>query len=767
MQLIITEKPKVAEKMAYALADGPVEKKKGKGQVSYYLVHRKGEDIAISPAVGHIYSLAEKTKTSGYPSFDIGWRPAYEVEKDSGYTEGYIKTLEMLADKADEVIVACDYDIEGSLIGYNALRFACGKKDGKRMKFSALTKEDLEEAYEGRSELDLPNALAGEARHVLDWYYGINLSRALMSAIRAAGKFQIMSIGRVQGPALKLLADREKAIAAFVPVPYWELTCGIDGVKFKHEKDRFDKKEEADGACKASESGPHAIEKIEKKPFEQQPNPPFDLTSLQVEAYRQFKFAPTATLQMAQALYEASMISYPRTSSQKLPAKLNLQKIIAQLGNQADYAPLCSRLVSEKRFKPLEGKKEDPAHPAIHPTGQNGVVGEKERKLYDLIVKRFLACFAPNAVRESQKVAARCGTQGYNTSGSRTTSNGWFDFYRPYVKLEEVTLPPWQVGQQVKAGEFAVEEKKTQPPKRFTPASVISELEDHDLGTKATRAVVVDTLFKRGYLAGRGSIEVTGFGLKVAETMGKYAPEIMDEELTRGIEKEMEAIQEKHISPEAVIEDGKKILVKTLEHFRLSERDVGMDLSAALSGARAEANKLGPCPKCGKDLRKIQSRFGKQFVGCSGYPECKQTYSLPQMALIEPLGTLCEKCKTPQIKVIRKGKRPFTMCLDMACETKKDWGTHQSSVRLESEVKATSPPTTTMYKPIEKKTPITPSSGAPAQPAFFKGTGAGSPAPEIKVAKKPKAPAKKAEARPKADKAGKPPAKPKAAKKSD
>ncbi|MDE1798660.1 MAG: DNA topoisomerase I, partial [Candidatus Micrarchaeota archaeon] len=630
--------------------------------------------------------------------------------------------LEMLADGADEVIVACDYDIEGSLIGYNALRYACRKKDGKRMKFSALTKGDLEDAYEARSDLDLPNAQAGDARHKLDWYYGINLSRALMSAIRAAGKFQIMSIGRVQGPALKLLADREKAIAAFVPVPYWELACAIDAVKFKHEKDRFDKKEEAVAAMAASEKGPHAIEKIEKKPFEQAPNPPFDLTSLQVEAYRQFKYAPTATLQMAQALYEASMISYPRTSSQKLPEKLNLAKIIAQLGHQAEYAPLCQRLISEKRFKPLEGKKEDPAHPAIHPTGQGGSVGERERKLYDLIVKRFLSCFAPNAVRESQKVVAKCGCEKYNTTGSRTASPGWFEFYKPYVKLEEVTLPAWQAGQAVNAGSFAVDEKKTQPPKRFTPASVISELEDHDLGTKATRAVVVDTLFKRGYLSGKTSIAVTAFGLKVAETMGKYAPEIMDEELTRGIEKEMEAIQEKHIHPDTVIEDGKKILIKTLEQFRSREHDVGMDLSAALSGARAEANKLGPCPKCGKDLRKIQSRFGKQFVGCSGYPECKQTYSLPQMALIEPLGTLCEKCHTPQIKVIRKGQHPFTMCLEMSCETKNDPSLNRGSVRLESEVKASAPaaakpallPTggPAAYAPIEKKTPSAPAAGA-------------------------------------------------------
>lgn len=142
MQLIIAEKPKVAEKIAQALAEGPVLREKGKGQASYFIVRRKGVEIAIAPAVGHIYGLAEKNKTGyTYPVFEIEWKPAYEADKDSDYTKGYVQTLEMLGKKADEVIVACDYDIEGSLIGYNALRYACKKteKEGRRMKFSALT----------------------------------------------------------------------------------------------------------------------------------------------------------------------------------------------------------------------------------------------------------------------------------------------------------------------------------------------------------------------------------------------------------------------------------------------------------------------------------------------------------------------------------------------------------------------------------------------------------------------------------------------------
>ncbi|MFA5108298.1 MAG: DNA topoisomerase I [Candidatus Micrarchaeia archaeon] len=682
MKLIIAEKPKVAQKIADALSDSSVQRKKGKGQSYYFEFEKNGENIAVAPAVGHLYSLEESKKSNTYPVFDIEWRPAYEISKDSDYTKGYVQTIEMLAKDADEIIIACDYDVEGSLIGYNAMRYAGHRDVGTRMKFSSLTKEDLVNAYTERGDLDLANALAGESRHILDWYYGINLSRALMSAVRSTGKFQVMSIGRVQGPALKLLAEKEKSIKAFIPTPYWELTCEIDKIRFKHEKQKFTDQNEAKTTFELSKNPPQKITEITKKPFIQKPNPPFDLTSLQVEAYKQFKFPPQQTQAIAQTLYENSMISYPRTSSQKLPAKLGLDKIILILSKQAAYAPLCQKLIHKKLFTPFEGKKEDPAHPAIHPTGQHAAVGAREQKVYDLIVKRFLSCFAPDATRESQKVVALCGTQNYTTNGARTIENGWFEFYAPYLKLEEVTLPAWTLGQAVNATDFKMEEKMTQPPKRFTPASIISELEDRNLGTKATRATIIETLFKRGYLTGTKSIEVSSFGLSVANVMDKYAPEIMDEELTREIEKEMEAIQEDPIHAKNVVENGKKILTKTLEKYKPHEKDVGKELTGGLADARAEASQLGPCPTCKTGtLRKILSRNKKWFAGCSGYPNCTQTYPLPQMGLIESTGKACEHDGSPIIKVIRKGKRPFEMCVAVGCPSKASWGAYKKPLQ--------------------------------------------------------------------------------------
>ena len=246
MELIVAEKPRVAEKIAMAIGED-VQKKVHNG-ISYYEGTNGGNEFVVAPAVGHIYTLIEKEKSRNYPVFDIEWVPSYVASKEAAYTKPYVELLQKLGRKADVFVSACDYDIEGSTIAYNVFRFTTTIREGRRMKFSALTKEDLAEAYANRTDFDYSNANAGEARHILDWYYGINLSRALMGALHAAHRYRVLSIGRVQGPALSMLSDLEKDIRAFVPVPYWELTAMIKDVEFTHTKGRFDNEPDADAS---------------------------------------------------------------------------------------------------------------------------------------------------------------------------------------------------------------------------------------------------------------------------------------------------------------------------------------------------------------------------------------------------------------------------------------------------------------------------------------------------------------------------------------
>ncbi|MFH1285506.1 MAG: DNA topoisomerase I [Candidatus Micrarchaeota archaeon] len=671
MQLIICEKPSVAEKLADAISGGKASRKKA-NEITYYMVERDGKEIAVAPAVGHVYGLKQKTKGREYPVFDIEWVPSYKVNKDSGYTKGYLKNLEELGEEADEIVNASDFDLEGSLIGYNIIRYACGGKPAKRMKFSALTQDDLIEAYENMQELDVNNAKAGETRHMLDWFYGINMSRALMGAIRKSGAYRVMSIGRVQGPALEMLAKRERDIKEFKPEPYWQIYAYCRKVEFLHERNRFEKKEDADVAFKNSRYD-GVVESVTKREFKQPPNPPFDLTSLQVEAHKVFGFSPAQTLEIAQTLYENTFISYPRTASQKLPEKLNLPKIIGALAKNEKYAQLANKLIEEKRFKPHEGSKEDPAHPAIFPTGVAGKLGEREMKVYDLIVRRFLACFAEPATRESMNVKLLLGTEHYGATGVHTVNEGWIAFYKDYLRLEEVTLPEFKEAEKVRVDKLEMKEKKTEPPKRFTEASIIQQLEKRSLGTKATRANIIETLYKRGYVINK-SIEVTPYGLSVCGTLEKYCPEILDEELTRKFEEEMEGIQEGKIDMNAVLEEGKQALVVLLAKFKEKESAIGVELNSGLKTTEMQKNTPGKCPKCGQNLRIIFMRGGRRFVGCTGYPKCRNTYPLPGMGMITTTKKVCEKCKTPIIKVKMSKRRAFEMCLFPGCETKKNWG---------------------------------------------------------------------------------------------
>jgi len=224
-ELIITEKPNAAKKIAEALADGkPVKKVENK--VAYYDITHNGKDILVGCAVGHLYGVAEKNKGKwSYPIFDTEWVPSAQVNKGAAFTTKYLNVLKKLGKQAKTFTVATDYDIEGEVIGYNVLKHACKQNDANRMKYSTLTTDELIESYEKKQKtLDWGQLKAGLTRHEMDWLYGINLSRALTLSIKkATNQFKLLSSGRVQGPSLKILVDKENEIAAFVAKPYWEL----------------------------------------------------------------------------------------------------------------------------------------------------------------------------------------------------------------------------------------------------------------------------------------------------------------------------------------------------------------------------------------------------------------------------------------------------------------------------------------------------------------------------------------------------------------
>ncbi len=662
-ELIITEKPSSAKKVAEALANSkPIKRQQGK--VVWWDVTHGDKDITVVSAVGHLYGVAETKGTKKgwtYPVFDIHWEAL-----DKTGSEAYVRVIEKLAKKADDITIATDYDIEGEVIGYTILTYACKRKDGNRMKYSTVTIPDLRKSYDTKAKtINWGQAMAGKTRHELDWYYGINLSRALTLAVKSTGSFKLLSSGRVQGPALKIIVEKEKEIRAFVPEPYWELTflstVKKEPVNAACVENPFSAQNVAEDYLKNSQ-GKAQVQNVESKQQQSAPPHPFDLTTLQTEAYRSLRINPRETGRLAQDLYTAGYISYPRTSSQVLPEEIGFKQVLNELAKQAAYKPLVQMLLKQKTLQPNNGKKTDPAHPAIFPTGVvPKALGTRAQAVYDLVVRRFLATFATPAVRETQFVTIHKGKGVYVARGTHTVVQGWQEFYGRHVKLDEETLPEMKIGDALD-GDVELVKKMTQPPRRYTAASIIKELEKRGLGTKATRADIVENLYQRGYVDDQ-SITASELGLVTIDTLSKYAPEITDEQLTKEIEEDIEHIREGTVQPEKVLTTAKGHLTKTLAHFKKHEKEIGLVLRDAERTAQDKRSVLGPC-LCGGTLQIRIGKFGR-FIGCTLYPECRNTYAVPQKGMLKPLGKMCPQCKLPMVKL---GSREY--CISMQCPAK-------------------------------------------------------------------------------------------------
>ncbi|MEM3730654.1 MAG: DNA topoisomerase I [Candidatus Bathyarchaeia archaeon] len=683
--LIITEKPDAAQRIASALDKGGKAKKLEDNGVPYYIAKRDREIIVV-PALGHLYTVAEeRSGRNYYPVFNFRWVPRYMAERGAKQIRTWLETISKLASEADMFIDACDYDIEGSIIGYCILKYACNNKENiaKRMKYSTLTKEELEKSYaELLPHLDFALIEAGRTRHEVDWLYGVNLSRALTIAAKEwSGKYATLSTGRVQGPTLRFLVARERAIRCFVPTPYWSIKAEVEiaGSVFeaKYEKDVIEIKKEADAVIEACKGKTGVAEKIEVKRFQQMPPTPFDLGALQSEAYGLFGYTPMRTSNIAQRLYLDALISYPRTSSQKLPPSINYEAILRSLSRVTEYRKLTAELLAKPELKPNEGKKEDPAHPAIYPTGNlpERVLDVSEKNVWDLIVRRFMAVFGDPAIRQSVKVSINIAGHRFILRGRQTLEEGWLRFYQPYVRSEEVLLPPIEEGQEINVKRVILEDKFTKPPPRYNPGSLLKRMEEAEIGTKATRAEIIQTLYDRKYVREERMV-VTDLGFEVLEILKKYCPTVVSIKLTRELEEKMNKIQMNNGKRESVLLDAVEILKPVVEELKEKEREIGERLSKAVKQSRLEERTIGTCPLCntGKLMTLYSRKTGKRFVGCTNYFKglCKASFPLPQKGSVRPLGKNCRGCGWPTVQVRIKGTRPWTLCFNPECPLKEE-----------------------------------------------------------------------------------------------
>jgi len=680
----IAEKPQAARRLAFALDEKNKPQNKRLKNVPVYICERDGKKIVIAPAVGHLFTLTSIGKTWNYPVLDYEWVPSHVANKNAR-TKNFVDVFKSLAKGADDVIIMTDFDREGEVIGYLILKYLIGKDNAGRMKFSTLTRRDIITAYDQREKsLDMGFLNSGLIRHYIDWLYGINYSRALSLAFkRVSGRFKTISIGRVQGPTLGSVVEHDTKIKFFVPVPYWTIESKVvlksKNFKAVYEKDKLMTQKEALQVVKDCSSLTGKITNISEEPNYLYPFPPFNLGTLQRDSYRHFKFSPTKTLETAEKLYLKALISYPRTDSQKLPMTLGHKSILTKLSKQHNYSTFATEIISAKKYKPKEGKKTDAAHPAIHPTGNepNEALPSDEKKLYDIIVKRYLSLFGKRAEFLKRTIKIVVNKHNFEVRGSKILDEGWIKYYKPYYSITESILPDVELDKEVIFNFIDSQEHFTSPPYRFNESSLLKYMEDEEIGTKATRAGIIQTLFDRGYVVGK-EITPTPLGVSVVDVLQEQYPILVKSEMTRNLEQIMEDVQNEDKDIQSTVLTIKKELKDLLELFNQKETEIGLALYKNLRlSEKEDVIVLGECQQCKKGkLRIIRSRkTGKRFVACSSYFDkaivCSSTYPVPSTGNIKPTKKVCVHDNLPIIEW-QKGRRKISMCISPDCPSKKE-----------------------------------------------------------------------------------------------
>jgi DNA topoisomerase-1 len=286
-----------------------------------------------------------------------------------------------------------------------------------------------------------------------------------------------------------------------------------------------------------------------------------------------------------------------------------------------------------------------------------------------------MAVFGEPAVLQSVKVTISINGNRFYLNGKRTLEEGWLRFYKPYVKSEDAVLPPMEEGQKVSVKRVVLEDKFTNPPARYNPSSLLRRMEKEEIGTKATRAGIIQTLNSRKYIR-EERIVVTDLGFEVVDVLKKYCPAVVSLELTRKLEERMNEIQQGKETRENVLQDTVEILKPVAEQLKEKEQVIGARLSQALMKAKLEERIIGACPVCksGKLVILRSRKTGKRFIGCTNYFEgiCKTAFPLPQNGLAKPSGNACKSCGWHTVRIWMKGKGPWNLCFNPKCPLKEE-----------------------------------------------------------------------------------------------
>jgi DNA topoisomerase-1 len=671
MKLIICEKNIAAERIAKILAKGKVTTDKVY-TIPVYRFGKKDKETAIIGLKGHILKVDFPEEYSSWQAVTPQSLIDAQIIKVPMQKQ-IIQAVQKLAKEAGHVVIATDFDREGELIGVDALnkiREANPEITVSRARFSAITEQEIKQAFDNDGELYLDLASAGEARQDIDLIWGATLTRFISLASTRLGR-QFLSVGRVQSPTLALIAKRELERRDFVPEPYRQLKASFEhgGSQFVagHKTEKFwdmVAAQEVFSRIKKAKSG--TVTSATRTQRQSTPPAPFNTTAFLSAAANIGLSAPNA-MRIAESLYMKGYTSYPRVDNTVYPDSLDLRGILETLMESPELGKYAIELLKQKELKPTRGKKQATDHPPIHPTGvaPKGELDDQEWKVYELIVRRYYATLAPVSVSESMRVDIDIKGEPFFTRGSRVIDEGWLHYYH-YSRKKDEEMPAVSEGDTISLVEIKAEDKETTPPARYSQSKLIQEMEELHLGTKATRHEIIRSLYERGYMHSDPIIP-TDTGIAVAQSLSKFANKIATPEMTAELEHDMDAIAEGRSTQDSVVNTSRKMLSCVMAELENHKTELGEEIRNGIRNDKV----VGPCPKCGSDLKIIRSRkTRKRFIGCSGYPNCSNAFPLPQFGEVIALGEMCETCGSPKVKVLTGKGRPWILCIDPKCPTK-------------------------------------------------------------------------------------------------
>lgn len=656
--------------------------KRGRG---WFGVDEEGQEVSADLPASLAHPPYEKTrkpftkdgvdiKTWKVPSLPyLVWAP---VEKHAAEKD-IIRSLKNLAKKADDCIIATDFDREGELIGADAVSQVHEANPDlpiTRARYSAFTRAEIEHAFapENLVPLDVDLAAAGESRQHIDLIWGAVLTRYLTMA-KFGGLGNVRSAGRVQTPTLALVVAREKERQAFVPEDYWVVRAELetdDGTQLKatHATARFKDADLARAAHdRAAAADSAQVTDVTKRSRTSAAPAPFNTTSLQAAAAAE-GLSPARTMRLAESLYMDGLISYPRVDNTVYPDTLDLAQTVRALEAVPQYAPYCRELLGAGKLTATRGKQETTDHPPIYPTAaaDPDKLRADEWKLYNLIARRFLATLSGPATLESTRVTFDVGGEQFGTSGTVLAKPGYRAIY-PFGLKRDEELPALSVGDRLSVRDVVIDAKQTEPPARYSQGKLVQEMERLGLGTKSTRASIIERLYEVKYLK-NDPIEPSQLGMAIIDALSTYAAHVTTPEMTGELEADMTQVAEGAKTEQQVVNRSRELLASMLGSLIEHKEDLGEAISDAVT---ADA-KVGVCPKCGNDLLvKTSAKNHSQFVGCASWPDCDVTYPLPK-GRIEPVEERCPVCGGSQIKVRPFRSKPYVACLDPACPTNRE-----------------------------------------------------------------------------------------------